>query len=35
MTITYSVTVNNPDTGDKTLIGAVTSSEVGSDLPAG
>ena len=35
VTITYSVTVNNPDTGDKTLIGAVTSSEVGSTCPPG
>ncbi|MEU4536425.1 putative Ig domain-containing protein [Streptosporangium sp. NPDC023825] len=35
VTITYSVTVNNPDTGNKVLANAVTSSTVGSTCPAG
>ena len=30
-TITYSVTVNSPDTGDKTLINTVTSAATGSN----
>ena len=34
-TITYSVTVNNPDTGDKTLSNTVTSTTTGSNCPAG
>ena len=34
-TITYSVTVNNPDTGDKRLINTVTSAATGSNCPAG
>ncbi|MFC7645273.1 hypothetical protein ACFQX6_35035 [Streptosporangium lutulentum] len=34
MTIGYSVTVNNPDTGNKVLANAVTSSTVGSTCPA-
>ena len=33
-TITFSVTVNNPDTGDKVIVTAVTSSTVGSTCPA-
>jgi large repetitive protein len=32
-TITYSVTVSNPDTGDKLLVNAVTSAAVGSNCP--
>ncbi len=32
-TITYSVTVNNPDTGDKHLINTVVSSDPGSTCP--
>ncbi|WP_440070964.1 putative Ig domain-containing protein [Streptosporangium sp. OZ121] len=35
VTITYSVTVNNPGTGNKVLANAVTSSTVGSTCPAG
>ncbi|MEU4829853.1 putative Ig domain-containing protein [Streptosporangium sp. NPDC023615] len=35
VTITYSVTVNNPDTGNKVLANAVTSSTIGSTCPAG
>ena len=34
-TITFSVTVNNPDTGDKVIVTAVTSSTVGSTCPPG
>ena len=34
-TITYSVTVNNPDTGDKHLINTVTTAATGSNCPAG
>ena len=34
-TITYSVTVNNPDTGGKLLVNTVTSSAVGSSCPPG
>jgi uncharacterized repeat protein (TIGR01451 family) len=34
-TITYSVTVNNPDTGDKTLGNTLTSSSEGNNCPAG
>ena len=34
-TITYSVTVNNPDTGDKTLVNTVTSATAGSNCAAG
>jgi uncharacterized repeat protein (TIGR01451 family) len=34
-TITYSVTVNNPDTGGKVLINTVASSAVGSTCPPG
>ncbi len=34
-TITYSVTVNNPDTGDKLLINTVSSSAAGSSCPPG
>ena len=32
--ITYTVTVNNPDTGDKLVINTVTSAAAGSHLPA-
>jgi uncharacterized repeat protein (TIGR01451 family) len=32
-TITYSVTVHNPDTGDKLLVNTVTSAAVGSNCP--
>ena len=32
-TITYSVTVNNPDTGDKILTNTVTSAAPGSNCP--
>ena len=32
-TITYSVTVDNPDTGDKLLSNVVTSNAVGSNCP--
>ncbi|MFI7056684.1 putative Ig domain-containing protein [Streptosporangium canum] len=35
VTITYSITVNNPDTGNKVLASAVTSPTVGSTCPAG
>ncbi len=35
VTITYSVTVNNPDTGDKTLTNTVASATPGSTCPAG
>jgi uncharacterized repeat protein (TIGR01451 family) len=34
-TITYSVTVNNPDTGDKTMVNTVTSPTAGSNCAAG
>ena len=34
-TITYSITVHNPDTGDKRLINTVTSAATGSNCPAG
>ncbi len=34
-TITFSVTVNNPDTGDKVLAQTVTSATAGSNCPAG
>jgi uncharacterized repeat protein (TIGR01451 family) len=34
-TITYSVTVNNPDTGDKQLVNTVTSTAPGSTCPPG
>ena len=34
-TITFSVTVNNPDTGDKDLTNTVTSAGVGSTCPPG
>ncbi len=34
-TITYSVTVNDPGTGSKSLVNKVSSSEVGSTCPAG
>jgi uncharacterized repeat protein (TIGR01451 family) len=34
-TITFSVTVNNPDTGDKLLATTVTSATAGSNCPAG
>ena len=34
-TITFSVTVNNPDTGDKVLVNTVTSATPGSNCPAG
>ena len=35
MTITFSVTVNNPDTGDKRLINTVTTAATGSNCPDG
>jgi uncharacterized repeat protein (TIGR01451 family) len=34
-TITYSVTLDNPDTGDKLLVNTVTSDAVGSNCPVG
>ena len=34
-TITFSVTVNNPDTGDKVLAQTVTSATAGSNCAAG
>ncbi len=34
-TITYTVTINNPDTGDKRLINTVTSADAGSTCPPG
>ena len=34
-TITYTVTVNNPDTGDQSLANTVTSATAGSNCPAG
>ena len=33
-TITYTVTVNNPDTGDKRLVNFVTSTDPGSTCPS-
>src|SRR6202012_4230655 len=33
-TITFSVTVNNPDTGDRTLSATVASATAGSNCPA-
>ena len=35
VTITYTVTVNNPDTGNRTLANTVTSATPGSNCPAG
>ena len=35
VTITYSVTVNNPDTGDHILTSTITSASTGSDCGAG
>ena len=35
VTITYTVTVNNPDTGNRTLTNTVTSATPGSNCPAG
>ena len=35
MTVTFSVTVKNPDTGDKILVNTVTSATAGSNCPAG
>jgi hypothetical protein len=35
VTITYSVTVNDPDTGDLTLASAVSSADSGSNCPLG
>ena len=35
VTITYSVTVKNPDTGDKLLINTVTSPDTGATCPPG
>ncbi len=35
VTITYSVTVNNPDTGNQILTGIVSSASAGSNCPAG
>ena len=34
-TISYTVTVNNPDTGDKQVINTVTSTATGSTCPPG
>ena len=34
-TITFSVTVNNPDTGDKSLTSTITSATAGNNCPAG
>ena len=34
-TITYTITVNNPDTGDKHLVNTVTSTTQGSNCPPG
>jgi large repetitive protein len=34
-TVTFSVTVNTPDTGDKTLTSTVTSAAAGNNCPAG
>ena len=35
VTITYSVTIDNPDTGDRILASTVTSPAPGSNCPAG
>ena len=35
VTITYSVTIDNPDTGDLILANTVTSAAAGSNCPAG
>ena len=35
VTITFSVTVSNPDTGDKVLVATITSPTSGSNCPAG
>jgi large repetitive protein len=35
VTVTFSVTVNNPDAGDKVLVDTVTSATPGSNCPAG
>ena len=35
VTITYSVTVHNPDTGDKLMVNTVTSTDPGSTCPPG
>ena len=35
VTVTFSVTVKNPDTGDKILVNTVTSATAGSNCPAG
>ena len=35
VTITYTVTVNNPDTGDKILTSTISSPSSGSNCPAG
>ena len=34
-TMTFSVTVNNPDTGDKVMVNTVTSAAAGSNCPVG
>jgi len=34
-TVTFSVTVNNPDTGDKFLVDTITSTTAGSNCPSG
>ena len=34
-TVTFSVTVSNPDTGDKILASTITSATAGSTCPAG
>ena len=34
-TITFTVTVNNPDTGDKSLTSTITSAAAGNNCPAG
>ncbi len=34
-TITYSVTVSNPDTGNRSLTSRVTSAAVGGNCPSG
>ena len=33
--VTFSVTVNNPDTGDKTITSTITSTAAGNNCPAG
>ncbi len=35
VTVTYSVTVNNPDTGDQSLVNTVASAAPGSECPPG